>query len=235
MEFHPEKCQVLRVSKKRNPIYSGSYSLHGHMLEIVDHAKYLGVTVQGDLRWDRHISNMVKKANSTHAVLKRNVRVSSKATKSAAYKSLVRPHLEYCATVWDPHTKCAINKIESVQRRSARWTCNSYGINSTGPTALMSELEWPSLQSRRQNSRLCLLYKMKNDLVKCPYNSLLCPYPYITKNKPAHALNPIDLNPRKQYFTNTFFPRTVRDWNSLPPSTALAPSLEAFKASLVAG
>ena len=76
---------------------------------------------------------------------------------------------------------------------------------------------------------------MKNDLVKCPYNSLLCPYPYITKNKPAHALNPIDLNPRKQYFTNTFFPRTVRDWNSLPPSTALAPSLEAFKASLVAG
>ena len=30
MEFHPEKCQVLRVSKKLKPVYSGLYSLNEH-------------------------------------------------------------------------------------------------------------------------------------------------------------------------------------------------------------
>ena len=238
MEFHPEKCQVLRVSKKHKPSYCGSYTLHGQLLEIVDHAKYLGVTIQGDLRWDTHVTNITNKANSTLAVLKRNVRVPSKCIKAAAYKALVRPHVEYCSTVWDPSTKHLSKKIEMVQRRSARWVCNSYrtGPNSTGPTEMLNDLDWPLLQTRRQNARLSLLclYKMANNLVHMSSRSLLKPYPYLTKNMPTHAFMPLDLIPSKLYFSNSFFPRTVQEWNQLPQNTATAPSLEAFKASLVA-
>ena len=50
MQIHPEKCQVLRVCKKHKPNYNGSYTLHGHSLKIVNEFKYLGVTLQGDLR-----------------------------------------------------------------------------------------------------------------------------------------------------------------------------------------
>ena len=226
MKFHPEKCQVLRVSKKLKPSYTGSYRLNGHLLEVVDHAKYLGLTIQGNLRWDKHVSNVTNKANSTLAVLKRNVGVQSKVIKSSAYTALVRPHLEYCSSVWDPYTKGLSDKIEMVQRRSARWVFNKYRTcpDSTGPTEMLRDLDWPPL-----------LYKMSNNLVNCSYNSLLCPYPYTTKNMPAHAFKPLDLNPRKLYFSNTFFPRTVQEWNLLPPNTAEAPSLEAFKALLVAG
>ena len=187
MEFHPEKCQVLRVSKKHKPSYCGSYTLHGQLLEIVDHAKYLGVTIQGDLRWDTHVTNITNKANFTLAVLKRNARVPSKCIKAAAYKALVRPHFEYCSTVWDPSTKHLSKKIEMVQRRSARWVCNSYrtGPNSTGPTEMLNDLDWPPLQTRRQNARLSLLYKMANNLVHMSSLSLLTSYPYLTK-KHAH-------------------------------------------------
>ena len=105
------------------------------------------------------------------------MRVPSKCIKAAAYKALVRPHVEYCSSVWDPSTKNLKTKIEMVQRRSARWVCNKYrtGPNTTGPTAMISELDWPLLESRRQNARLCLLYKMANDLVLMSYNSLLTP------------------------------------------------------------
>ena len=44
MQFHPEKCQVLRVTKKTKAnVLSASYTLHGHMLEVVDHVKYLSL------------------------------------------------------------------------------------------------------------------------------------------------------------------------------------------------
>ena len=43
MEFHPKKCQVLRVTKKKKVnVVEASYTLRGHTLEVMDHAKYLG-------------------------------------------------------------------------------------------------------------------------------------------------------------------------------------------------
>ena len=78
MEFHPDKCEVLRISKKRKcNTLQPNYVLRGHKLKVVSQAKYLGVTVTSDLRWNTHITNITNKANSTLAVLKRNVRVSS--------------------------------------------------------------------------------------------------------------------------------------------------------------
>ena len=74
MEFHPDKCEVLRISKKwkSNTIHS-NYELRGHTLKVVSQAKYLGVTISGDLRWNTHTNTIINKANSTLAVLKRNV------------------------------------------------------------------------------------------------------------------------------------------------------------------
>ena len=81
-----------------------------------------------------------EQTNSTLAVLKRNVKVPSKEVKAAAYKALVRPHLEYASSVWDPpptadrKTKGLAEKVEMVQRSSARWVFSKYryGPNTTG-------------------------------------------------------------------------------------------------------
>jgi hypothetical protein len=62
MAFHPEKCNVLTITKKRNPI-KFNYTLHGHSLEHVTSAKYLGCTITSDLKWGPHINNICNKAN----------------------------------------------------------------------------------------------------------------------------------------------------------------------------
>ena len=39
---------------------------------------------------------------------------------------MVRPILEYTTSVWDPHTTANIQKLESVQRRAARFCLNDH-------------------------------------------------------------------------------------------------------------
>ena len=84
MKFHPSKCTKLTVTNKRNPIQV-NYQLHGHILASVSLAKYLGITVTDDLRWDTHIQSKCDKANRTISFLRRNLSIGSVSIKQQAY------------------------------------------------------------------------------------------------------------------------------------------------------
>ena len=82
------------------------------------------------LKWSEHINNITKKANQTLGCLKSNIQVHNKDLKSTAYKTLVRPKLEYASTVGSPHTDQDIYKLESVQRRATRRVTRDYQGNT---------------------------------------------------------------------------------------------------------
>ena len=63
MRFNAAKCNIMRVSRTRDPKLF-NYSLTGQVLEEVMDAKYLGVTLSNDLEWSKHIATMTNKANS---------------------------------------------------------------------------------------------------------------------------------------------------------------------------
>ena len=65
------------------------------------------------------------KANRQLAFLKRNIPIQNQRLKEVAYKGL-RPVLEYCSLVWDPHHKKYIRLVEMVQRRAARFVLGRY-------------------------------------------------------------------------------------------------------------
>ena len=54
--------------------------------------------------------------------------------------------------------KSDIDKVERVQRKSARWARGIYGECSV--TQLLRELEWNDLADRRRDYRLTLFYKI---------------------------------------------------------------------------
>lgn len=139
MAFHPEKCSAIRVTRSRNPI-SSAYTVKGHTLDMEDSTRYLGVEMQSNMSWNRHMDQTIKKANSTLGFRHRNLWVSNKETKSTAYFSMVRPILEYCSTVWSPCTKDYIHKTEMVQRRAARYVTNRYR-NTSSVTSMLEHLE----------------------------------------------------------------------------------------------
>jgi hypothetical protein len=122
MTFHPAKCYILRVTRKKILIIT-NYEMLGQQLETVHQYPYLGVELSEDLGWEPHINKVISKANRTLGFLRRNIYKCPHDIKSQAYISLVRLHLEYASSVWDPFRKCHINALEMVQRKAAR-NCN---------------------------------------------------------------------------------------------------------------
>ena len=173
MSFNADKCEVLRITNKRRPILS-DYYIHNQKLAIKTDAKYLGVTISSDLSWAKHTDNIVKKANSTMAFLRRNIRSALQSAKDKAYKTYVRPTLEYASKTWASKTATLNQKIEMVQRRSARFVMNDYRRTSSA-TAMLETLNWDTLERRRDQARLTMMYGIVHQLVEIPAETYLTP------------------------------------------------------------
>ena len=95
-------------------------------IKDVTSAKYLGVTIDSKLTFNDHVQSITNKASQINAFIYRNLCQCPSTVKCNYYKSMVRPVLEYASTVWDPlysypYTSTNINKLQSVQRRAARF------------------------------------------------------------------------------------------------------------------
>ena len=83
MQFHADKCQVLRITNKRKPIIC-NYTLHGHILTTVTQAEYLGVTNTNYHNWKQHVENITKSASKALGFLRRNLRINYVKAKEQA-------------------------------------------------------------------------------------------------------------------------------------------------------
>ena len=221
MSFNTEKCEVLRISSKRkNIIASIPYSIHGTALRTVDEAKYLGVTIHRTLKWKPHVNNICKRSNSTLGFLRRNLRKCPPRIKEQAYKTYVRPTLEYSSTVWDPHTIELTSQIEMVQRRAARFVTSDYGQQSS-VTTMLQKLKWQTLSERRAHSKVIMLYRIMNGLVAIPAAQ---PYQYSSSGRTrGHHLQLRQQNCRISVYQHSYFPSVVCLWNVLPSYSGVGP------------
>ncbi|XP_071477587.1 uncharacterized protein [Diadema antillarum] len=231
MELNTSKCEVISVTRKRKRIVH-QYKLNNSILTPVEATKYLGVTITSDFNWIKHVENVCQKANHTLAFLRRNLHLNSPKLKTTAYRTLVRPLVEYASSVWDPSTARNISKIEMIQRRAARYTLNRYR-NTSSVSSMLQELGWTSLQQRHSVIIIVMFYKIHTQCV--PFNCEA----FITKStRPSRVVNTQGFlipQSRTQQHQNSFFPRTVRSWNALPDDVVTASSVNAFRLLLTEG
>ena len=84
---------------------------------------------------------------------------------------------------------------------------------------MISQLGWPLLTTRRYIARLYLMFKMDRGMVRMKYASLLVLRPYEISQYHNYAFVTLDRSPLKLYYSNSFFPRTVAQWNELDEAT----------------
>ena len=247
MKVDAKKCYILSICGKSKHYYS----LDNIILQQVPSNAYLGITIAEDLKWNSHINNITKEANSTLGFLRRNLRSCPTSSRRSAYVSLIRPALEYGTVVWDPYQRTYINTIERVQHRAARFITGDYRSREPGCiTSMLSDLNLPPLEDRRRNIRLAYFYKVVEGVVPA-----IPPQKYLTSRKPGRNIraknfgdfNTINIVSRSvcktsrgftvpscktDQYKNSFFGKTTLDWNNLSDSFVKCDSVEAFRSAL---
>ena len=139
--------------------------------------------------------------------------------REAAYKGLVRPILEYGSSVWDPHYEGLIDDLEKVQKRAARFVTRNYTYEKGSMTDIFKKLKWESLQKRRKDNRIILIYKGLKGRAKIPTDDLI---PKNRRSRNQHSLafqiHSASTNAYLHSFAPPPPPPTIRDWNELPDS-----------------
>ena len=121
------------MSRAHEP-YTKFYELCREIIESVESAKYLGLTVSDDLKWHKQVCSMAIKANATLYLVGRNLHNCPKTTKTMAYTSLVRPK---------NGVGLLFNCLEKGNRRAARVVNKkSYWKSDVSSAELLQDLGW---------------------------------------------------------------------------------------------
>ena len=107
--------------------------------------------MSSDLKVDKQCSKSANEANKRLGMINRNFKCKARKVILPLYKSIVRPHLDYCVPAWTPHYRKDIDKLEKVQRRATRMVESLEGysyvdrLRILGLTTLETRFLWADL------------------------------------------------------------------------------------------
>ena len=213
------KCKVMHAGTN-NPKHK--YFLDGMELPEIKSEKDLGVLVSDSLSWQPHIDAIVKKANSCVAWVLRSVISRSPKVMLQIFKSMIRPHLEYCVQLWSPlpaHGNWAtILAIENVQRTFTR------AIDGLGLLTYENRLKKLGLTTLLER-------RARGDLIETFRNiSGIANYGENFFNVSKRRLNIISRpGDQKKYKYEFLCRRVISYWNKLPIDVKAAETINQFK------
>ena len=209
LTLNSAKTNLLPVTRSPRPIPI-HLNLGSNPIQTVSSVKYLGVTITHDLSWKRHTLNVIKAAKSQIGLLHRKLYQATPQARHAIYKSAILPRLEYCCSVWDPHSTTLINELEKTQKFAGRVITKNW--NSDYAT-ILNDLNWLPLSTRRKMQKLKVCYNILNDFSCIPSTSFtLHPRP-----SPRHPHNRIIFMPlvKTVAHKSSFFIDVIYLWNIL--------------------
>ena len=169
-----------------------------------------GIIFSKTCTWTENIDNISKKAWVRLNLLRSlKSRVSQKALEKM-YISFIVPVLEYCDSVWDNASTKSKKKLDAIHIEAGRIISGATKLCSV--EKLLVEFRWDTLQNRRNKHKLVFFYGL---------------YPnYLRDLVPSHVQETSNYNLRNanniqtfasntNLFYNSFFPSSVRAWNSL--------------------
>ncbi len=198
----------------------------GELLRKVTDHDHLGVTISNDLRWTKHINNLLRKVSCGVSLCKTLVyrHHLPSAVIKRFYQSCVRPRLEYCNAVWCGTPKSTLRRLERVQLQVARAIA---GVRE--PMTALSIAGLPTLSWRRRQHCLAMLWRLVNNQGPPQLKELL-PLPVSARSarslRSGHSIEfPCSRSARR---LSSFLCIVVPLWNALPSDVVSSSTLCLF-------
>ena len=227
MPFNLDKCKVMHLGRKNK---GAQYSLGGRQLGVVKLEKDLGVIISDDLKVAIQCGKAASKGYQALGLVSRTFVSRKREIILKLYKSLVRPHLDYCVQAWRPHLVKDCEVLERVQRRATRMIDGCRGLEYA---ARLKILNLTTLETRRLRADLVEVYKimhgMENVEGSMYFERVLTGMSRITRGNEFKLFKKsVNLDLAKYNFGN----RVVDEWNHLPDTLILGKNLGVFKGKL---
>ena len=225
------KCKILTIGKAKKLLRYG-YTLNGTRLERVSNIKDLGIVIQSELNWNKHVRTLIASANRTLGLIKRTVGFKAPmSVKKQLYITLVRTKLEYCSPVWGGLSKTNAVKLERIQRDATRYILDYPDFNYK---ERLLELNLLPLSFRREISDVNFFFKCLNNL----YSLAITNFVAFTRQGLVNTRANSDPNTlcvpkcKTVLFSKTYFNRIVNTWNTLPLSLRSSNEFSVFKRNI---
>ena len=226
MEFHPQKCTVIHVTNKRRPLRSKLHPSWTHTRRRL--------AAPNTWVWPYTTSWSGMSICQTSGLKPiRPLALSRGTYMDASLPSSLWPTRQWSALPWSTLAPCGTPTSRSTSEHlrvpsgelPGLWPGDTE-IGTPGcMTAMVQQLQWDTLAQRRLTSRLVMLYKISHDLIDIHAPSYLTPGDSRTRGTLKYA----QPTTGREVYNNSFFPRTIRDWNGLPSSVRGANNIEAFR------
>jgi len=223
MLFNVNKCKVMHLGRSNEKT---EYSLGGAVLETTEEEKDLGVIMDSTFKVGNQCGKAAKKANGILGMISRTFTCRNKKIITGLYKSLVRPHLDYCVQVWRPHMEKDKELLEKVQRRMTRMVQECKGLDYEKRLKIVN---LTTLETRRQRADLLEVYKIIKGLEAVNVDAL---FKFGGDNTRGHPFKLFKKRFRRDIGKHVFSNRVVEVWNRLPLQVIMAEDINTFKTLL---
>jgi hypothetical protein len=167
MKFNADKCQVLQLGQKNaKHVYSMKSAEGDGRVELGSSSveRDLGVHIDNELKFSKHIETQVNKANKILGLVRRSYEYLDQESMRMLFIALVRPHLEFANCAWSPRLEKDKNLIESVLRRASKCVP---GLKDLEYEERLKVLKIPSMCYRRVRGDLIEVYKFTHGVYNC--------------------------------------------------------------------
>ena len=151
VSFNPQKSISVVFSRKRETIIP-QIEIDGIPIQEEEAHKHLGLTIQKNGKWSKHITDITTRAQRRVDILRGHMYTLDRQSLQKLYISFIRPLLEQNDIIWDNCTEQQKNEVEKVQISAARVITGAK--KGTSHNLLYQETNLEKLQNRRENHKI---------------------------------------------------------------------------------
>ncbi|KAI5098652.1 hypothetical protein C0J45_10791, partial [Silurus meridionalis] len=209
------KTELLVIPGDSSPGQDLQITLHDSLLSPSATARNLGVTMDNELSFFPHVTNVARSCQFLLYNIRRILPFLSIQAAQVLVQSLVILRLDNCNSLLLGLTLNAIHPLQMIQNTAARLVFNLPKFSHTTPLLL---LHWLSVAARIRFKTLMLAYKAKNGPAPSYLSDLITSRtaPHCLRSSSTARLVPPSLRMRGKYTSRLFSVLAPRWWNELP-------------------